>query len=413
MNLYRVDDFVAFSEMDINDVLEGQRRKAREAINDQADDYILNVNEVDYIESLVSEFSIHPLEIHADQLSLSVEERLVPANRHPNSYWVDNGQPYPKDVYTFHLPFSGDSWLLKVRASTFSLSAPHIKVTGKEIQFEIINFNKKADAIKREADQIVKQIITQNKNLEKDVAAFNKSLESYLREAFNARKKHLLEKHDTISAIGVPIRNAKDAPSTFTVPTKRTPVIPKKPKPEVTAKGFTPEPTLDEDIYQQILRVIHDVGKQFERLPATYAGKDEEHLRDHILLILEPNFEGEATGETFNNKGKTDIMLRHEGSNVFVAELKYWHGKKSYLGTITQLLSYLTWRDSKAAVIMFVPNKELSPVLTTISESTSEHPNFLGVLKEVDEGWCQYRFHINGDENREVHLAVQAFHLPL
>lgn len=147
-------------------------------------------------------------------------------------------------------------------------------------------------------------------------------------------------------------------------------------------------------------------------MPSTYAGKDEEHLRDHILLILEPNFEGSATGETFNKKGETDILLRHESSNVFVAELKYWHGKKAYLDTITQLLSYLTWRDSKADVVIFVSNKDFSSVLTTIRESTHEHPNYLGFVKEVDEGWFQYRFHINGDTNREVRLAVQAFHVP-
>lgn len=155
------------------------------------------------------------------------------------------------------------------------------------------------------------------------------------------------------------------------------------------------------------------MGKQFERLPSTYAGKDEEHLRDHMLLILEPNFEGSATGETFNKKGKTDILLRHEGSNIFVAELKYWHGKKAYLDTITQLLSYLTWRDSKADIVIFVSNKDFTSVLNTIRESTHEHPNYLGFVEEIDEGWFQYRFHINDDTNREVSFAVQAFHLPI
>ena len=61
---------------------------------------------------------------------------------------------------------------------------------------------------------------------------------------------------------------------------------------------------------------------------------------------------------------------------------------------------------------MFVPNKEFSTVLETIQEATAEHPNHLGFVKEVDEGWYQFRFHINDDPNREVHVAVQAFHLP-
>ena len=131
-----------------------------------------------------------------------------------------------------------------------------------------------------------------------------------------------------------------------------------------------------------------------------------------MLLILEPNFEGSATGETFNKSGKTDILLRHEGKNVFIAELKYWRGKKAYLDTISQLPGYLTWRDSKAAIVLFVKNKELSPVLNTVKEVTSEHPNYLGFVTEQEEGWYHYRLHINEDKNREVRLAVMLFHLP-
>jgi hypothetical protein len=412
MNSYGRSGFVAFSEMDGFSVLQNRKEQALQAIRNQTDDYILNVNQSEYIEHLVSEYSIPPLEIHQDQLSVSVKERMIPAERHPSTYWVKGGQSYPKDVYTFHLPFSGDSQLLKVRASTFSMSAPRILTTNQEIQFEIINFNQQAERIKQEADRVVSQIISQNQHLTNDITSFNGALTSQLSQAFDARKEQLLKKHDLISALGIPIRKAKGTPSTFSVPAKRTPAIPAKPKPEVNTKGFKPEPTLDTAIYHQILKIINDVGKQFERLPSTYSGKDEEHLRDHMLLILEPNFEGSATGETFNKKGKTDILLRHDSSNVFVAELKYWHGKKVYLETITQLLSYLTWRDSKAAVVMFVPNKDFMSVLDTISKTTSDHSNYLGFVKEVEEGWYQYRFHINNDANREVQLAVLAFHLP-
>lgn len=412
MSRYGHNDFVAFSELDGSGVLQNRSSKALQSISSQADDYILNVNKVEYVEYLVSKYSIQPLEIHDDQLTVSVEERMIPAEWHPNSYYVNSGKSYPKDVYTFHLPFTGDSQLLKVRASTYNMSSPRIMVAGQEILFEIINFNKQADAMKREADNVVTQLRSQNQYLTDDLTKFNGSLAARLNQAFDARKTQLLKKHDVISALGIPVRKANGTPSTFSIPTKRTPAIPSKRRPEVMVKGYKPEPTIDDEIYRQILKVIHDVGKQFERLPSTYAGKEEEHLRDHMLLILEPNFEGAATGETFNKKGKTDILLRHQNSNVFVAELKYWHGKKAYLETITQLLSYLTWRDSKAAVVMFVPNKEFSTVLDTIREATTEHPNHLGFVQEVEEGWYQFRFHINDDPNREVHVSVQAFHLP-
>ncbi len=75
-----------------------------------------------------------------------------------------------------------------------------------------------------------------------------------------------------------------------------------------------PELGLDEFIYQQILKITFDVGKQFERLPCTYAGKEEEHLRDYFLLILEPNFEGSATDETFNKTEAQRILRRSMAS---------------------------------------------------------------------------------------------------
>ncbi|MBA2882993.1 hypothetical protein HNR65_003349 [Desulfosalsimonas propionicica] len=413
MNRYRSNEILAFSELDGFAVIENQRAKALQAIRDQSDDYLLNVNKTEFIEHLLAEYSIVPLEFHTDQLSVSVEERMIPADWHPMSYFVDRGKSYPKDVYTFHLPFSGEAELLKVRASTYSMSAPRIMITEQEVRFEIINFSKDADSIKQEADRIVNQLVSQNQHLANDLNKFNSSLEATLSKALDDRKEQLLKKHDLVSKLGVPVRKSSGTPATFSVPTKRTPVIPAKRKPKVNDKGFKPEPALDEAIYRQILKIIHDVGKQFERLPSTYAGKDEEHLRDHMLLILEPNFEGSATGETFNKRGKTDILLRHDGANVFVAELKYWHGKKAYLETISQLLTYLTWRDSKADIVIFVSNKDFSSVLETIRKATPDHPNYLGFVEEVDDGWLQYRFHINDDRNREVRLAVQVFHLPV
>jgi hypothetical protein len=74
-------------------------------------------------------------------------------------------------------------------------------------------------------------------------------------------------------------------------------------------------------------------------MPSTYKNKGEEELRDHILLLLEPNFEGSATGETFNKSGKTDILLRYDGKNVFIGECKFWKGVRLFLILLTNYLA--------------------------------------------------------------------------
>ena len=81
----------------------------------------------------------------------------------------------------------------------------------------------------------------------------------------------------------------------------------------------------------------------------------------------------------------------------FVAECKYWKGEKTYLKTIDQLLGYLTWRNSKVAVINFVQNNEFSDVLEKTKTSTKTHPNFLKELNSNDETWFNYKFYLNGD----------------
>ncbi|MFT3930973.1 MAG: hypothetical protein QM709_11840 [Spongiibacteraceae bacterium] len=393
-------------------MLENQRAALDQAIKSQKDDYILNVNREEYIQHLKGEFSIEPIEIHKESLTVSTHEEMIPAEIHPADYFMDRGGSYPRDVLVFHLPFTGDQQLLKVRASTYSMSSPLINVEQGCITFRMINFNLDAQRIKAESERIIQSIEDQNGYLTRDIEQFNSSIQQHATKVFDARKDQLLKKNNLIAALGVPIRESGNKSGTFSVPTKRTKAIASKPQPQVSDKGYSPEPTLDATIYSQILKIIHDVGKQFERLPSTYSGKEEEHLRDHMLLILEPNFEGAATGETFNKSGKTDILLRHEGKNVFIAELKYWRGKKAFLETISQLLGYLTWRDSKAAVVVFVTNKDFMAVLQTAKECVSEHENYLGFVNEQDEGWYSYRFHINGDRNREVKLAVMLFHIP-
>ncbi|WP_303760102.1 hypothetical protein, partial [Alcanivorax jadensis] len=117
--------------------------------------------------------------------------------------------------------------------------------------------------------------------------------------------------------------------------------------------------------YQKILELIHSIGKMFERLPSTYAEKSEEELRDHILVSLQGLIVGggSATGETFNRKGKTDILIRKNDENEFVGECKFWSGPAGLKQAIDQLLSYLSWRDKKAALIVFVKNKDFNAAI--------------------------------------------------
>lgn len=401
-----------FAEQELREYLERNRVSVIQSIESESDDYLLNVNENDYVQHKSTGAYINPLVIHENQIYASSSEQIIPAEYFPNSFRVYSGKSYKKDVIKFHIPFSGNNELLKCAPSSHLMWSMNIEVSQQEFCFEIINFSDNAESITKEKDSNMKSIMQQLSNVSSEVASYNTGIENQIKQAFEARKNRILTKSNVLASLGVPIKKTGNVSPTFSVPTpqKRKKIVVSRPI--VKETGFTPEPTLDKSSYVDILKLIHDVGKEFERLPSLYAGKEEEHLRDHFLMMLEPNFQGSATGETFNKTGKTDILLRHEGSNVFIAECKFWRGKKSFLDTITQLLGYLTWRDSKAAVIMFVPNKDFSSALETAKGCISEHSNYLKFSDSSDETWLNYVFHLNDDHNRQIQIAIMFYHTP-
>lgn len=165
------------------------------------------------------------------------------------------------------------------------------------------------------------------------------------------------------------------------------------------------------DMYGHILRVVDSVGKMIERHPSTFLGKSEEDLRDLILVSLESNPLGTATGETYNKSGKTDILIRHDNSNIFIGECKVWHGQSEYLKAIDQLLGYLTWRDKNAALILFVRNQDISNVINTTQTAISQHPQYISHTSEGNDGWisCQFRAI---DNDSVFNIAIMPYHTP-
>lgn len=415
--MYGIREIRPYENGDLRIYLDQKRNEIKQLIECEKEDYILNVNETEYVNYYVNKYKMDTILLDFENASAHSYEKMIPAERFPQGYFVFAGKSYPKNVIVIQIPYQGDITLIKYRPTTFltwvNVFYDEINREGKFVRFEYIQFDDNSvEAVEREYQRDKDHLNRLVELLNQDIEQWNNNLETLVRQIFEERKQILLKRRNAQAQLSVPFRKKENIPQTFAIPTQDIRKKIEVKKPVVTEKGFKPDPTLDQATYNDILKTIYDLGRQMERLPSVYSGKEEEHLRDHFLMFLEPRYEGSATGETFNKKGKTDILLRYENSNVFVAECKYWGGKKKYLETIDQLLGYLTWRDSKAAVIKFVDNKDFTSVLKTVKEVTKDHPNYLGFVDEAGESWFNYRFHINGDRNREVKLAVILFHFP-
>jgi len=172
--------------------------------------------------------------------------------------------------------------------------------------------------------------------------------------------------------------------------------------------------SLTEDMqqYEEILSVIHHMTLTMERSPKTFQEMKEENLRDFFLASINGQSKGQATGETFNGNGKTDILIRMAGKNIFIAECKFWGGEKKLKETLDQLLGYTTWRDTKLALLIFNRNKNFSAVLEQISEVMKNHPSFTQELSYPSETGFRFILHHPEDKNRELLLTVLAFEIP-
>lgn len=390
---------------DLEDLLKQQITKE---IQNLKDDYVLNVPENQFINYLIEKYRIECPVIQFDQCVVEPQKVLVSSNLLPYSFKFDIEKEIERNMYRFCIPFEGDEDILRFRPSTFFIGGwgPFVFST-KEISIDILDMNNNGEEVKREYQSYRNTLEKMVGFLKTDIERINQSMPEYIRQTFIARKDKIKKDQQTIADIGIPIRSRTDVAKTYSVPTVKKRF--EKPVMNNPQKTEPLNPTMADADYQTILQSINTIGKQFEHYPKTVENQDEETIRAQFLTQLSAAFSSySTTGESFSNKGKTDIMIKHGDGILFVAECKIWKGQRKLLEAIDQLLSYLTWRESKTALLIF--NKDTNPqtVVESIQESIPNHPNFVKFVAQRDSGWYDYIFRLT-DSTTEIKMSVMVF----
>lgn len=309
------------------------------------------------------------------------------------------------------MPFEGEAELFYARASTSSTNNPRAEVRGNSVflKFDIAHDAQQRD-IKQEAERILNDIDQHLTWIRNDVNGFMQGLAGEADRAIASRRERILANQGRAASLGIPLKNRADAPKTFVLPDVKRKVVPTLPP--ATSSAYVPEPVLDMETYEHILTVVQNMAHVMERSPSAFKTMGEEDLRQHFLVQLNGQFEGAATGETFNVNGKTDILLRANDRNAFIGECKYWKGPKVYRETIDQLLGYTAWRDTKTAILIFNRGTAMSTVLAGVEGETSGHGNFKRKIDWKHESGFRYVLHHPNDANREFLLTVLVFDVP-
>ncbi|MFL6304375.1 MAG: hypothetical protein ACJ72H_12630, partial [Candidatus Sulfotelmatobacter sp.] len=340
-----------FREASILDVLPDQVRKIKAKIQTLAPDYILNVSEEDLVASLTDEYTLDIPVLDEGSIHLDYGEHEVDVSRDPMRFIRDPSRPFlvSGTRVTFIVPFAGDRNILNLQPQnyTFSSSRSNVEIVGNEIHVTFASANLNAEGAKREFESELTLIRQNLGNLVTAIDRHNGELAQLIRTQVQQRKNKLLADASLAAAIGFPIKRRNGTLATYTVPVqKRRPRIE---RPVVASGPFQPEPVLAMAEYDDILGIVRNMVRVMEQSPKAFEKMGEEDLRTHFLVQLNGQFEGRATGETFNFQGKTDILIRDQGQNIFIAECKFWGGAKQSFETVDQILSYLSWRDTKAA----------------------------------------------------------------
>lgn len=374
---------------------------------------LLGTNPEALADSFEREFSVQVPQLE-DQITAEQEEAQVDVRGDPNRVIFDRGRPFylAGTRVSFFVPYVGDKNLFAIRPSTYSLGVPaHGVITETEIVLSYERTDHDANAVKASLDADLGKIGTNLERLRSDVAGFNATVRDKAKARLEARRQKLLRDQGLVASLGFPLRRREQAIQTYVLPTvRRAPPI--RPPTPATAP-FVAEPELDLAEYNHILSVVSNMVAVMERSPHAFRTLGEEDLRWHFLIQLNGHYDGQATGETFNFNGKTDILIRSGNKNVFIAECKFWDGPKVFTATVDQLLGYAAWRDTKTAILLFNRTKNFSAVLEKIPDLIKAHPNFRRVQPYPSPTAFRSALHHHDDPARELTLTVLAFDVPV
>jgi len=404
-----------FLTSNLDDHLRSGHQAAADAVQAISEAQFLASSDDEIVAHIKLKWTVEPLALQEDAARMEKRETDVDVSGDPNRFFFSEDRRGPHYIrgteVIIRIPYTGTGWLWQAQTNPSTLSYPVGIIhsagdTAGTIMLRVaLAHDVPAERFKQLHDENMKLIRQFIEWGTAQVNAYNQGLDRVIRDAAVQRRQRLKHHGDLAAILNIPLQEKAGAPPLKRIPVeiRRPPPLPVPPK-----EGMKPEPGIDDAIYEKILSVIRHEGRTFETAPATFAKLDEEELRDILVAHLNGHFEGGATGETFRRKGKTDIRIEDKERSAFVAECKVWGGAGEITKAVGQLLSYLTWRDSKAALVVF--NKAVagfSELPERMRQTILTHPFFLREIPTNNPG--EYRFLMRSEEDPGRRVTVHAY----
>jgi hypothetical protein len=399
------------------DYCEGRKADMEKAVRHWNIDELRATGSQEITDYLISEYAIScPVLRHGEGTSTEPEPVDLPAySPMPGMVFGSRGRlPYAITATrrTFIIPFDGDKEVFYRRPNPFRNSElPDAEIRTGEVRITW----QQADRDTPDPGQInafvTKQVGALQFYLDQSATQlnmFNRELGAQAARLVAARKQRVELDREVSARLLYPLNRRPDA-AQYQFPLTRRPLVP---RPRPSAAPGKPEYELADAAFEDVLKVLRHSRNALERSPSLTAQLHEEQIRFILLVSLNAVFEGLAGGEVFNHKGKTDILIRMEDTNVFVGECKIWTGPSDFTKAISQLLNDLTWRDTKGTLLLFIRNLNVTAVISKAVKAIQDHPNHVATRPASDPADRHgFVLHANGDPEKKLHLAFLPFAL--
>lgn len=399
-----------FRTKNLEEILSSIKRKIIEEICTENDEYLTNTNTEEYLNYIYNKYAIEPVKLLENEIKTTPKQGLVKRYNYFDKVMID----VEGFIVDITVPFEGEGFLLLSKANTYSTNVPTGEVRDNKLYLQITVTVQESDNIDvvKEINDLILEVKRHLEFAHTDIDRFNQVIKSIAQEEINRkidRYKKFVKFNNTIP---YPLQRDTKSLKTYEVPNIRKKVNLLKPQ---QSKSPQPDPTLEEQTYNDILDICANMALVMERSPKAYSKMDEESIRTQFLMQLNAQYEGQATGETFNGNGKTDILIRNNNQNIFIGECKFWKGEKAFLATIDQLLGYVTYRDTKTAILLFVQNNDFTAIVKKLQDIVPKHEKYVRqdkTFKSQIETAFRYIFKNGTDMEKEFYLTVMAFHVP-
>lgn len=407
-----------FKKFDALSAVDHYKKKLIEEITNLSEQELRGTTSEHWEQFFQNKYEFNVPSLDRSKIETELLDTKLDASRYGGDryYFRDDGREHLIDGIEIKLfiPYTGDKDLFDCSGNSIYHSTPDAEIQSNQLVLVYRYTEHNSEKINSDTQKDVNFIEGFLNGLVTQFAEYNKSITSIVRQHLEKRIEKLKKDEELKAKLTFPLKVRHDLQATYVSPAIRKKIQVERPKPSTQNVNIAPEPAISDDDYNEILKICHSMTMVMEKSPHAFSLMGEEDIRQHFLVQLNGKYEGNASGETFNFEGKTDILVKDNNRNIFIGECKFWKGPKTIQETLDQLLGYTTWRDTKTAIFLFNRNKNFTEVLNQIPNLVKNHSSYVKSLDPQISKETEFRFTFsqNNDKNRHITIAILAFDIP-